>query len=53
MNGEITQCLYCGKKTKISNGDVVGYIGITEISFCKDCYISIRGFIKYIEKEGE
>ena len=46
-------CNYCGDKTSLKNGDIEGYIGMTEIAFCIDCYRLVSGWILHIEKLKE
>ena len=42
-------CIYCGDKTYLKNGDIEGHIGMTEIAFCIDCYPLVAGWIFKVE----
>ena len=46
-------CLYCGDKPFLKNGDIEGYIGITDIAFCIDCYPLIAQWILHVENLTE
>lgn len=45
-------CLYCGDKTSLKNGDIEGHIGMTEIAFCIDCYPIVAGMDIYQGKHS-
>ncbi|QDP56837.1 MAG: hypothetical protein Unbinned2716contig1004_11 [Prokaryotic dsDNA virus sp.] len=42
-------CNICDSEIESNNGDVVGYFGITEVSFCIWCYSSITDMVIQIQ----
>ena len=42
-------CNICDSEIEPNNGDVVGYFGITEVSFCIWCYSSITDMVIQIQ----
>jgi|TARA_B100000073_G_scaffold206915_1_gene171660 hypothetical protein len=38
-------CTICDAEIDVDNGDIVGYFGISEVSFCVWCLSSIREMV--------